>query len=145
MGSPLYEVNMKNYEHKVKYYETDKMAIVHHSNYIRWMESARMDLFEQMGFPFSVLEEMGAVSPVVSVSCEYKTPTRFDDRIEISVEAEKFNGVRLYLKYTVYNAETGDIAATGQSVHCFVDESGKPIILKKQFPEFDSALRALTK
>ena len=144
-GQPFYEVNMNNYKHKVKYYETDKMGIVHHSNYIRWLESARMDMFEQMGFPFSRLEQMGAVSPVVSVSCEYKIPTKFDDRIEVSVEIEEFKGVRLYLKYTVYNAATGDVAALGRSVHCFVDADNKPIILKKHFPEFDKALRTLIK
>lgn len=134
---------MKIYEHKVKYYETDKMGIVHHSNYIRWMESARMDLFEQIGFPFSKLEEMGAISPVVSVSCEYKSPTKFDDKIGIQVEIEDFKGVRLYLKYTVFNTDTNAIAAIGRSSHCFVDRENRPVILKKQFPEFDEALKNL--
>ncbi|MBQ7718491.1 MAG: acyl-CoA thioesterase [Clostridia bacterium] len=134
---------MKIYEHKVKYYETDKMGIVHHSNYIRWMESARMDLFEQMGFPFARLEEMGAISPVVSVSCEYKSPTKFDDKIGIKVEVEEFKGVRLFLKYTVFNAETNVTAAIGHSSHCFVDSDNKPVVLKKHFPEFDAALRNL--
>ena len=43
---------IKPYEHKAHYYETDKMGIVHHSNHIRWMEEARMDLLEQLGYSF---------------------------------------------------------------------------------------------
>ena len=42
-------IKVKPYEHNVKYYETDQMGIVHHSNYIRWFESARIDYMDQMG------------------------------------------------------------------------------------------------
>ena len=43
---------MKPYIHKVQYYETDKMGITHHSNYIRWMEEARVDFMEQIGWGY---------------------------------------------------------------------------------------------
>ena len=43
---------MKAYQHKVQYYETDKMGITHHSNYIRWMEEARIDFLEQLGWNY---------------------------------------------------------------------------------------------
>ena len=43
---------MVHYDHKVQYYETDGMGIVHHSNYIRWFEEARVDLLEQLGFGY---------------------------------------------------------------------------------------------
>ena len=54
------------YQHKIQYYETDKMGITHHSNYIRWMEEARIDFLEQLGFGFDKLEQSGIVSPVLS-------------------------------------------------------------------------------
>ncbi len=60
------KIKVKPYEHHVKYYETDQMRIVHHSNYIRWMEEARMDLMEQMGFGYDKMEELEIVSPVLS-------------------------------------------------------------------------------
>ena len=50
-------IKVKPYEHNVKYYETDQMGIVHHSNYIRWMEEARMDLMDQMGFSYKQMED----------------------------------------------------------------------------------------
>ena len=67
------------YRHKVQYYETDTMKIVHHSNYVRWMEEARVDMLEQMGIGYDVMERSGILSPVLSVSCEYKSMTRFPE------------------------------------------------------------------
>lgn len=62
---------IRPYEHHAKYYETDQMGIIHHSNYIKWMEEARMDLMEQIGLSYKQMEEMEIISPVLSVSCEY--------------------------------------------------------------------------
>ena len=74
---------MEPYVHKVQYYETDEMGIVHHSNYIRWMEEARIDFLERMGWPYDRLENEGSISPVIGVDCKYKANSLFPDRIEI--------------------------------------------------------------
>lgn len=58
-----------SYQHIVQYYETDKMGITHHSNYIRWMEEARVSFFAEYGWDYKTLEESGIASPVISVSC----------------------------------------------------------------------------
>ena len=55
-------MEFKPYEHKVHYYETDKMGVVHHSNYIRWMEEARVDMMEKSGFGYKRLEEEGKIN-----------------------------------------------------------------------------------
>ena len=67
------KIKIRPYEHTAQYYETDQMGIIHHSNYIRWMEEARMDLMDQMGFSYKAMEEMEIISPVLSVNCEYKS------------------------------------------------------------------------
>ena len=85
---------MRPYEHKVQYYETDKMGIVHHSNYIRWMEEARVDFLEQIGWGMDRLEALGMVSPVTAVECKYKVSTKFPERIRIEVGIEEFRGVK---------------------------------------------------
>ncbi|MFQ9127202.1 MAG: acyl-CoA thioesterase [Butyricicoccaceae bacterium] len=66
-------------EHKVQYYETDGMGIVHHSNYIRWFEEARVDLLEQLGFGYDRIEAEGYSGPVLEVACQYKTMSRFGE------------------------------------------------------------------
>ena len=133
---------MEKYLRKVYYYETDKMGIAHHSNYVRWMEEARIDFLDQIGLGYKKLEDAGIISPVVAIECEYKAPTTFDDRLEIAVEVREFRGVKLVLGYTVRNAETGGLVMLGKSTHCFVDQNGRPIVLKKQFPELAEALCA---
>ena len=135
---------MFEYIHKVHYYETDKMGIVHHSNYIRWMEEARVDFLDEIGASFFDMEARGLQSPVVSVACKYRRPTRFDDRIQIQVSIGKYNGVVLKVVYEMYNETTSELACTGESEHCFVDGSGKPISIAKGYPDIDAALRQVT-
>lgn len=130
---------MNEYMHTVQYYETDKMGITHHSNYIRWMEEARISFLDNIGFSFFKLEEDGIVSPVVSVNCVYKKTTTFGDIVLIAVGISEFKGVKLKLSYTMTN-QTGELVCEGESVHCFLDKTGKPIKLKTQFPSFYEAL-----
>ena len=132
---------MYTYTHKVRYYETDKMGITHHSNYVRWMEEARAEFLERIGCGYAKLEEDRIVSPVIGVECQYKRSTTFNDEVEITVGIEAFNGVRLVVGYKMHKHSTGDLVLVGKTTHCFTDVNGKPIVLKKQHPEFDAVLR----
>lgn len=127
------------YRHIVQYYETDKMGITHHSNYIRWLEEARIDFLSQIGWSYAKLEEEGIISPVVSVECKYMKPTTFMDTVDIEVSVREFKGVKLKLKYTMKNSN-GDTVCEAGSEHCFLDEKGIPIKLHKEYPLFYNAL-----
>ena len=72
---------MRKYTHKVHYYETDKMGIVHHSNYIKWLEEARVEMMREMGYSFKSLEEQGIFSPVLSYTINIKHSSTFDDNV----------------------------------------------------------------
>lgn len=134
---------MKPYIHKVKYYETDKMGVSHHSNYIRWMEEARIAFLDEIGYGYAKLESDGIVSLVIGVECEYKTTTTFDDEVQIKVQVKEFKGVKLVIEYTMINVKTGDLVLKGETKHCFVNKDNKPIALKKEFPEFDKKLKEM--
>lgn len=134
---------IQTYIHKVNYYETDKMGIVHHSNYLRFMEEARMQCLDEIGYPMNQLETKGITSPVVSISCEYKHPTTYSDEIEIEIKVKKYTGVKLLLSYTMRNAETGDVVAVASSTHCFINNEGAPVVVRKHFPELDAILKQL--
>lgn len=134
---------MKDYIHKVHYYETDKMGVTHHSNYIRWMEEARVDFLDQIGYGYAKMEEAGIISPVIGVECEYKRTTTFDNEICIRPEIESFNGVKLVIRYTMTNVATGELVCHGKSKHCFLSKDGKPLSMRKEFPEVDAALKEL--
>jgi len=131
------------YEHKVQYYETDQMGIVHHSNYIRWFEEARVDVLDQAGIGYKKMEEEGIISPVLEVQATYKTMTHFGETVQVSMTIPKYNGVILEIKYEVKDKETKETRCTGYSRHCFLDRQGKPISLKKKYSEIDQKMRML--
>lgn len=131
------------YRHTVQYYETDKMGITHHSNYIRWMEEARVAFLAEIGWDYAKLEEMGIISPVVSVECKYKQTTTFGDVVLIEVSVEEFKGVKLKLKYRMTD-EKGAEVCEARSEHCFLDKKGVPIRLKKEYPDFYHVLSDMT-
>ncbi len=135
---------MKKYEHKTQYYETDQMGIIHHSNYIRWFEEARIDMLEQLELGYAEMEASGIMIPVLGVSCEYKKMTRFGETVEISAKLTSFTGLRLTIEYEVLEKQSGELRCVGETRHCFVDQEGKPLNLKKKFPNiYDLLLDAL--
>ena len=133
---------METYIHQVKYYETDKMGITHHSNYIRWMEEARIDYLERLGWGYDKLEKMGIISPVLSVDCNYKQSTTFPDEVAISVSMQEFNGVRFKLAYEMRKQPEQTVVCTAVSEHAFLDRDFKPIRLKKVYPDFYKTMSA---
>jgi len=135
-------MEIKIYQHKVHYYETDRMGITHHSNYIRWMEEARIDFLEQIGWDYDKLEELGVISPVTGIECKYKKTTTFADVIDICVSVEEFKGVKLKLKYEMKNKKK-ELVCEARSEHCFVDKDGKIIRLQKEYPEFCDVLKSM--
>ena len=133
---------MKEYIHKVQYYETDKMGVTHHSNYIRWMEEARVDFLSQIGWDYAKLEKEGIISPVLTVACDYKKPTSFPDTVTINVTVQEFKGVKLYLQYEMKNEE-GQVVCIGTSSHALLNTEGRPIRIKQEQPKLYETLCAL--
>ena len=125
---------MNEYIHRVQYYETDKMGITHHSNYIRWMEEARVAFLDEVGWGFDRLEEMGIVAPVVSVDCKYMVTTTFHEDVYIAVRVAEFRGVKLKLAYEMRRPD-GEVVCRAHSEHCFLDQNGRFYRLKKDFPD----------
>ena len=133
--------NAKEYFRKVNYYETDRMGITHHSNYVRYMEEARIHFLEQIGCGYDKWERDGIISPVIGIECKYKRPTTFGDELMIRVDIAEYKRVKLSVSYTMTNTKTGEVVFEGLSHHCFVDAEGKPIVLSKQCPEYDELLK----
>lgn len=127
---------MGDYLRNVQYYETDKMGIVHHSNYIRWFEEARIFYMKEYGYDYRELEEKGIMIPVLGVSAVYKTGAKYGDTVRIKVKIEKITAVKLNFSYEITDERTGELRMTGTSDHCFVDENFKPCSIKKKMSEF---------
>ncbi len=123
------------YEHRVQYYETDQMGVAHHSNYIRWFEEARSAYMEYFGLTYRQMEEEGVIIPVVSVSAEYKSMSRYWDLLSIETRLTEYNGVRAGLSYVIRDAISGELKCTGTSSHCFLNREGQLLSLKRSFPK----------
>lgn len=120
------------YRHEVKYYECDRMGITHHSNYIRFMEEARVDWMDQLGYGFDRMEAEGIASPVVSVDCRYRHPTTFKDTVEIEVSVAQTSPLKIVFSYTM--RAHGTVVCTATSTHCFL-ENGRPVSLATRLPD----------
>ena len=125
---------------KVHYYETDMMGLVHHANYIHWMEEARIDFMDRMGFPYARMEAEGVVSPVKSIQVNYLKPCTFGDEVDITAGVKDFNGVVLTMAYDM--RVNGEPVFSGTSEHVFLDRTGKFVRLKRVMPEFCAAVEA---
>ena len=130
---------MATYSHRVQYYETDMMGVVHHANYIHWMEEARIEFMDQLGFPYAAMEKAGIVSPVKALSCEYKSPSTFGDVVSVAVSVESFNGVVMIIRYVMCKAQ-GEIDCEARSEHVFLNREGRFIRMKREMPEFCTAI-----
>ena len=78
------------YERTAFYYETDQMAIIHHANYIRWLEEARIFAMQQVGIDYAAMEKEGVQIPVLGVECTYRSMVRFGDTVNIDAWVEAF-------------------------------------------------------
>lgn len=129
-------MTIKPYSRKANYYETDQMGIIHHSNYIRWFEEARVDFMEQIGFGYEKAVECGIDFALLGVYCEYKSMVRFGDIVDIYMSVSELENMRMTVKYQIFDTATGELRTTGETRHCFYDNKRKrPVSLKKVIPE----------
>ena len=128
----------QGYIHKVKYYECDRMGITHHSNYVRFMEEARIDLLDRLGCGFERMEADGLVSPVMAIDLHYRKPTTFQDEIEVEIGLQEMSALKFRFGYTM--RVKGEVVCTASSLHCFLRD-GKPVSFEKSYPELCRKLR----
>ena len=88
-------------ETRVRFAETDAMGVTYHGNYLPWFEMARVALLDQLGTPYRQLEQEGFLLPVLETGLTYHRPSRFDDRVRITVTLAEKPKARLKLTYQV--------------------------------------------
>ncbi|MGN0462411.1 MAG: acyl-CoA thioesterase [Ruminococcus sp.] len=136
-------MKIKPYVRKVNYYETDRMAIVHHSNYIRYFEEARIDAMEQIDCDCMRLENMNLIIPVVDVYAKYHKSLGCGDEFAVYTKMTYFNGVKMEFDYEIRFTKDNALACTGHSAHCFVNENHRPITIRKSHPDIYEKMMAL--
>ncbi|MCF0262721.1 MAG: acyl-CoA thioesterase [Sphaerochaetaceae bacterium] len=133
---------MFTYTRKANYHETDKMGIIHHSNYIKWMEEARIEYMQAIGFGFEKVEEAGIMSPVAGISIDYKKPVSFGDIVEVRISITRYSGVVQEVSYEFFNSTKQEVCAQAISKHCYINKEGRVVNLKKVLPQLDALFSA---
>jgi len=131
------------YERKINYYETDKMGIVHHSNYIRFLEEARCRWLEKENISMEVIEQKGFTIPTLEVNCKYKYPVTSGDTIIIKPILMEYNGVRMTISYEVMDKASGNTVIEAFTKHCFTNRELRPINIKKYDDETNRVFESL--
>lgn len=134
------------YSRQVFYYETDRMGIMHHSNYIRIFEEAHFDLMAKCGADYAEIEKLGIIMPVLEVSCKYLKSLFYEERFYVETDLIFFDGIKMGFSYKIYSENSKDPVTTGESWHCFLNEKTRvPVSLKKKAPEYFEKLKSIVK
>jgi acyl-CoA thioester hydrolase len=118
---PLSTTNLR-----VRYAETDKMGVVYHANYFVWFEVGRCEMLRAIGSSYRDLEATGIALPVIEAQCEYKSPARYDDELQVKTSGALLSPARVEFRYEVSRPSDGTINAVGRTVHAAIDAGGRP-------------------
>lgn len=130
----------------VRYAETDRMGIVHHSVYPIWYEAARTEAIKKIGITYSEMERNGIMTPLAELNCKYILPAEYEDVLTIKVGISKLTPARIVFEYEVYKTGIEKPINTGSTVHAWVGKDLRPINLKRQFPDiFEKLSKLVTK
>lgn len=130
---------IQEYIFRVKYYETDKMQYVHHSNYAKYFETARIEWLRAIGISYKNMEDEGVMLPVVNLNTNFKKPAKYDDELTITTTLKQTPDVKIIFIYKVHNQDN-ELLTTGETTLVFVDSvKNKPIRCPK--PILDKILQ----
>ena len=104
----------------VRYYETDQMGIVHHSNYIRSFECGRNAMLTEMDMPMEKVEASGVMMAVVAVDAKYKVPAKLGDTLRIVSIIDAPPTAKVVVKTEIYN-QNEQLVCTGSVTLGFID------------------------
>ena len=125
----IYETHLR-----VRYAETDQMGVVYHSNYIIWFEVGRVEMFRQLGFTYSEMEQQeGTRLAVVDVRCRYKIPARYDDLICVRTRLLNVRGSLVHFAYEIFRDNDEALLAEGETVHLVLGADMKRSNLAKKY------------
>jgi len=117
------------YKRRVHFYETDAQGVVHHSNYFRFFEEARGEFLRSLGFPYSKMRERGLEVVLLSASCDYKKPLRYDELFTVELRLTELS--RFFFSFSYRVLREGELVAVAKTRHCAL-KGGKPASLPSE-------------
>lgn len=109
----------------VRYAETDQMGIVHHSQYVVWMEEGRSAMLRALGSAYSDFEAGGYYLAVSEIHVRYLAPARYDRAVTVRTRVAQLRSRAVCFEYEIVDAQSGQLLVTGQSQHVCIDRQAK--------------------
>ena len=128
------------FHHRVPFYETDAMGVVHHANYVRYLELARIAWMDDHDRPYREYVAEGLHFSTTRVEIDYRRPAVFDDIVEVTTWLDWVRGASLAMRYELRRGP--DLLAVGATEHALVDTTGRPCRIPAEFRERLAALSA---
>lgn len=119
---------------RVRYKDTDQMGVAYYANYLIWFEIGRTEFLRDLGMSYKDLEQNSLYLPVTEAYCKYRSPARYDEELRITTRLNMLEQVRLGFYYDISRAVDNKLLAEGETTHAFLNEKGKPVVLRKQNP-----------
>ena len=128
---------------RVRYAETDQMGVVYHGNYFTWFEVGRVELCRRLGFEYKRMEsEDDSFIVVAEASCRYKRPARFDDLLTVRTRVAEAQRRTVRFAYEILNSASGELIATGETLHVICDRNGRPKALPEKYRKYFDLVEA---
>jgi len=122
---------------RVRYAETDKMGIVYYANYLVYFEIGRVEYMRQRGLDYRRMElEDDSHTVVAEAKCRYRRPARYDDPLRIRTRVSSARRRTIQFGYEILHDETGELLATGETIHVVSDSKGCPKKLPEKYHRF---------
>ena len=108
--------------HRVKFFDTDVMGVVHHANYIRWFETGRVEFLRELGIDLNEMMNDGILFPIVEITAKFHAPAKFDDELEIITTAKALTKAKMKFDYVIRKLGEEKILAEGTSLNVFTND-----------------------
>ncbi len=120
---------------EIRFSEVDSMGIVWHGNFIRYFEDGREAFGKKHGISYMEMYEKGYMVPLVSVDCQYKKYVRYGETLRIETQFINQMAAKIVYQYKVFQKDSGDLVAEGESVQVFVTREGELVLTNPPFFE----------
>jgi len=122
---------------RVRYAETDQMGLVYYGNYFIYFEIGRVEIMRERGVVYKQMEvEDDSLIVVAEASCRYRRPARYDDLLRIRTRVSEARRRVIRFAYDIFNDATGELLATGETVHVICDHQGRPKALPEKYRKY---------
>ena len=115
---------------RIYYHETDCGGVVYYANYLKYLEEARSEYFEERGLIIKDMLKDGIGFVVARQEIDYKSPSFYGDTLEVKTRVTDASLTRVNFEYDIVK-ESGQLVASAKTVLVFVDVTLRP----KRIPE----------